>query len=69
MVFKKQKIEPAQPYNPDVFTIRNIRSGIEQLDSLLKQNRISDEQYQNELKLFANSIERLEEKYGCSVRL
>lgn len=72
MKFRKRPqpvIHETLEYDPDLQTIKEIREGILQLDSLLIQKRVTQKQYENELRLFANSIAKLEEKYGDPVHL
>ena len=64
----KKKTEPVVfesqiTYHPDLQTLSQLRSYILQLDALLMEEKLTEEQYQMEMRLIANTISRLEEKY------
>ena len=66
-MFKKKaepKVFEAQiKYDPDLQTLSQLRSYILQLNALLMEEKLTEEQYQMEMRLIANTISRLEEKY------
>ena len=67
VMFKKKaepKVFEAQiKYDPDLQTLSQLRSYILQLNALLMEEKLTEEQYQMEMRLIANTISRLEEKY------
>ena len=56
--------EVQERYNEDLQALRYLKDWIHQTDALLKQGKISEAEWNSEMRAIDGSIRELEEKYG-----